>query len=109
MKILFCSDSLYAEVPNKLLSKGLNAKILKVFIPGSTVMELGLALVYQVRAMVKPPKIILLSAGTNDAKSQIDKFYREIRKLLEFCVNLKILFLCLPIPYSKLATDQKNN
>ena len=72
-------------------------------------MELGLALVYRVRAMVKPPKIVLLSVGTNDAKSPTDKFYREIRKILEFCVDLKILFLCLPIPYNKLATEQKIN
>ena len=84
-------------------------KKIKISIPGSTVMELGLALVFRVRAMVKPTKFILLGADTNDAKSHIDKFYREIRKLLEFCVNLKILFLCLPIPYSKLATDQKIN
>ena len=97
MKILFGSDSLYAEVPKKLLSKGLNAKILKVSIPGSTTMELGLAIVYRVRAMVKPPKIVLLSVGTNDAKSPTEKFYREIITILEFCVNLKMQLLRLQL------------
>ena len=109
MKILFCNDSLFAEVPKKLLTKGLNAKILKISIPGSTVLELGMAIVYRVRAMVPPPKILLLSAGTNDANLHIDDFYKEIKKILEFSVNHKILFLCLPIPYSKLATDMKIN
>ena len=109
MKILFCNDSLYSEVPKRVLTKGLNAKILKISIPGSTVMELGLALVYRIRAMKPPPKILLLSAGTNNASSPIDNFYKEIKKILEFCVSRKILFLMLPIPYSKMASDKKIN
>ena len=80
MKILFCNDSLYSEVPKRILTKGLNAKILKVSIPGSTVQELGLALVYRIRAMNPPPRILLLSAGTNNTRSPIENFYKETKK-----------------------------
>ena len=109
MKILFCVDSLYAELPKRIITKGLNAKILELSIPGSMVQELGLALVYRVRAMNPPPRILLLSAGTNNTRHPIEIFFRETLKIIEFCVNRRILFLMLPIPFNKFTSNDKIN
>ena len=40
---------------------------------------------------------------------RLNFFYQELRKILSFCVNLDIIFLCLPIPYNRLASDEKIN
>ena len=107
MKILFATDSLFADVSEKVLSHGINAKIRKLSIPGSGTLELGMSVVYRLRSMLRPPQVLLLSVGTNDTKLTTEKFYTEIRKILSFCVDLDIIFLCLPIPFGRLASDEK--
>ena len=107
MKILFATDSLFADVPKKILSHGLNAKIQKLSIPASGTLELGMSVVYRVRSMLNPPQVLLLSVGTNDTKLITEIFYLELRKILSFCVNLNIIFLCLPLPFGRLASDDK--
>ena len=68
MKILFAVDSLFSELPKKIITKGLNARILKLSIPGAGVQELGLAIVNRVMAMNPTTRMLLLSAGTNNAR-----------------------------------------
>ena len=38
-----------------------------------------------------------------------ENFYQELKKILSFCVNLNIIFLSLPIPFNRLASDKKIN
>ena len=68
MKILFATDSLYADVSQKVLLHGINTKIQHLFIPGSGVHEIGMSVVYRIRSMVRPPQVLLLSVGTNDTR-----------------------------------------
>ena len=109
MKILFACDSLYADVSKKVLSHNLNSRILHLRIPGSGIRELSMSVVYRVRAMHHPAKILLISVGSNDMKLDILDFYCEVKKLLAFCVERDMLFLFLPIPYSGLSKHSKTD
>ena len=109
MKILFACDSLYADVSKKVLTHNLNSRILHLRIPGSGIKELSLSVVYRIRAMQNPAKILLISVGTNDMRLDVLDFYCELKKLLAFCVERDILFLRLPIPYSGLARHSKTD
>ena len=107
MKILFCVDSLYSELPKKIIMKDLNARVLKLSIPGAQVQELGFAIVNRVMAMNPKPDILLLSAGTNNARHPIEVFFNDTLKIIKFCISRRILFLMLPIPYNRYTSDGK--
>ena len=109
MKILFAVDSLFSELPKKIITKGLNARILKLSIPGAGVQELGLSIVNRIMAMNPTPTMLLLSAGTNNVRYPIEIFFSETLKIIEFCNSRRIIFLMLPIHYNKFTSNSKIN
>ena len=107
MQILFACDSLFADLSKKIIAKNLNARVLKLSIPGSLVQEIGLATVNRVMNMNPKPDLLLVSAGTNDARNPIESFIKDTLKIKNFCINKDILFCMIPIPYSRYTPNEK--
>ena len=107
MRILFACDSLFADLSKNIIAKNLNARVLKLSIPGSSVQEIGLATVNRVMNMNPKPDLLLVSAGTNDARNPIELFIKNTLKIKNFCINKDILFCMVPIPYSRYTPNEK--
>ena len=99
----------FRSFQKNIITKDLNARVLKLSIPGARVQELGLAIVNRVMAMNPKPRILLLSAGTNNARHPTEVFFSETLKIIEFCISRRILFLMLPIPYNQFTSNNKVN
>ena len=107
MKILFCVDSLYSDLSKRIIMRNLNARVLKLSIPGAQIQELGLATANRVMAMNPKPDILLLSAGSNNTRHPIELFFKDTLKIIKFCISKKILFLMLPLPYNRYTNNNK--
>jgi len=107
MRVLFVCDSLFSDLSKNKIAKNLNARILKLSIPGSSTQEIGLATVNRVMNMKPKPDLLLVSVGTNDARNPIELFKKDTLKIKKFCLDKDILFCMVPIPYSRYTPDEK--